>query len=77
MNLDKFTRMQIKGILYVWIVMAHKSYGYRQVVSSLLDLSIMRTTLVQKSALRIDKGHQGYFLLFKSWPFLLLVKKKK
>lgn len=53
---------------YVLMVMAHKSYGDRQamieagIVSSLLELSLLGTTLAQKRAsrmlgsLRVDKG---------------------
>ncbi|MED6173902.1 hypothetical protein PIB30_064039 [Stylosanthes scabra] len=55
---------------YVLMVMAHKSYGDRQamieagIVSSLLELSLLGTTLAQKRAsrilesLRLDKGKQ-------------------
>ncbi|MED6139742.1 hypothetical protein PIB30_086730 [Stylosanthes scabra] len=55
---------------YILMVMAHKSYGDRQamieagIVSSLLELSLLGTTLAQKRAsrilesLRVDKGKQ-------------------
>lgn len=57
-------------VSYVLMVMAHKSYGDRQamieagIVSSLLELSLIGTTLAQKRAsrllesMRIDKGKQ-------------------
>ncbi|XP_027331799.1 U-box domain-containing protein 7 [Abrus precatorius] len=55
---------------YILMVMAHKSYGNKQamieagIVSSLLELSLLGTTLAQKRAsrileiLRVDKGKQ-------------------
>lgn len=55
---------------YILMVMAHKSYGHRQVmieagiVSSLLELTLVGSTLAQKRAsrilerLRVDKGKQ-------------------
>lgn len=68
--------------LYILMIMAHKTYADRQVmieagiVSSLLELTLLGTTLVQKRAsrilqcLRVDKGKQvsGEFGLTVSAP---------
>ncbi|KAE9588989.1 hypothetical protein Lal_00012520 [Lupinus albus] len=59
-----------ENVSYILMVMAHKSYGDRQamieagIASSLLELSLLGTTLAQKRAsrilecLRVDKGKQ-------------------
>lgn len=60
----------LEKALYILMIMAHKNYADRQVmieagiVSSLLELTLLGTTLVQKRAsrilqcLRVDKGKQ-------------------